>query len=181
TVGVVLLVAVVVVLLTRQTDQFLEVPDVAHSLTGAIRVPGHTRTQDGGGIYYVDVVVKKASLLESTFSFLRPEGSKVIPKHDFVPRGLSYRQQLKLESETMNVSQRKASVVALRALGYKVQAREAGVRIVDVDTRSHAHGILRAHDLIVSADGRPIHSQNDLFLVLAHHQVGDVVRIRIRR
>ena len=179
--GAVLLVVFLLVVLTRQSDQFLEVPDPAHSLTGVVQVPGHTRQKDGGGIYYVDVVVKKASLLEAQFSFLRPEGSELIPKEAFVPRGLTYNQQLKLESETMKVSQRKASVVALRALGFKVSAREAGVRVVDVETNSNAQGVLKAQDLIVAADGRPIHAETDLFHVLARHQVGDVVRIRIRR
>jgi len=179
--GAVLLAVVLALLATRQTNQFLEVPDEPHSLTGVVTVPGHTRKQDGGGIYYVDVVVKKASQLESSFSFLRPEGADVIPQDQFVPPGLTYQQQLKLESETMQVSQRKASVVALRALGYQVRAREAGVRVVDVEPNSNAKGVLRAQDLIVAADGRPVHTQSDLFHVLAPLHVGDVARISVRR
>lgn len=181
TAGAVLLVVFLVVVLTRGSDQFLELPDKAHSLIGVVQVPGHTRHKDDGGIYYVDVIVKKASLLEAQFSFLRPEGAELIPKEAFVPRGLTYNQQLKLESETMKVSQRKASVVALRALGFNVRAHEAGVRVVDVEPDSNAKGALRAQDLIVAADGQPIHSQPDLFHVLARHHVGEVVRIRIRR
>jgi Lon-like protease len=181
TAGVVLLVVVLVVLVTRQSDKFLEVPDPAHSLTGLVKVPGGMRHQDGGGIYYVDVVVKRASLLEASFSLFRPDGSDLIQQNAFVPRGITYQQQLKLEGETMKASQAKASVVALRALGFKVRARAAGVRVVDVDPRSHARGLLKPQDVVISADGRPIQRQLDLFRVLSQHRIGDVVRIGIRR
>jgi PDZ domain-containing protein len=181
TAGVVLLVVVLVVLVTRQSDKFLEVPDPAHSLTGLVKVPGGMRHRDGGGIYYVDVVVKRASLLEASFSLFRPDGSDLIQQNAFVPRGITYQQQLKLEGETMKASQAKASVVALRALGFKVRARAAGVRVVDVDPRSHARGLLRPQDVVISADGRPIQRQLDLFRVLSQHRIGDVVRIGIRR
>jgi Lon-like protease len=179
--GAVLLVVVLVVLVTRQSDKFLEVPDPAHSLTGLVKVPGGTRRHDGGGIYYVDVVVKRASLLEASFSLFRPDGSDLIQQNAFVPRGITYQQQLKLEGETMKASQAKASVVALRALGFKVRARAAGVRVVDVDPRSHARGLLKPQDVVISADGRPIQRQLDLFRVLSQHRIGDVVRIGIRR
>jgi len=181
TAGAVLLVVVVVVMMTQQSDKFLEVPDEAHSLNGLVHVPGGRQDQDSGGIYYVDVLVKKASLLQAAFSLFRPEGSELIPKSAFVPRGISYEQQLKLERETMRVSQDKASVVALRALGFKVPARDAGVRVVDVDPRSHAHGVLKPQDVVVSADGRPIRRQIDLYRVVVRHRIGDVVRIGIRR
>jgi PDZ domain-containing protein len=181
TAGAVLLVAVLVVLLTRQSDKFLEVPDPAHSLTGLVKIPGGMRQQDGGAIYYVDVVVKRASLLQASFSLFRPEGSDLIQQNAFVPRGITYDQQIKLEGETMKASQAKASVVALRALGFKVRARAAGVRVVDVDPRSHARGLLKPQDVVVSADGHPIQRQLDLFRVLSRHRIGDVVRISIRR
>jgi PDZ domain-containing protein len=179
--GAVLLIAVVVVMATQQSNNFLEVPDKAHSLTGRVKVPGGTRHDDGGGIYYVDVFVKRASLLQSTFSLFRPEGSDLIPQTAFVPRGISYEQQLRLEGETMKVSQEKASVVALRALGFKVRARNAGVRVVDIDPNSHARGLLKAQDVVVAADGRPVSRQIDLFRILARHRVGDIVRISVRR
>jgi PDZ domain-containing protein len=181
TAGAVLLVAVVAVAVTRHSDKFLEVPDQAHSLNGLIHVPGGTRQQDGGGIYYVDVVLKRASLLQESFSFLRPEGSDLISENKFVPRGLSYEQELRLEGETMKVSQEKASVVALKALGFKVRARAAGVRVVDVDPSSHARGVLKPQDIVVTADGHPIRSQLDLFRVVAGHRVGQVVRVGIIR
>jgi PDZ domain-containing protein len=179
--GAILLVAVFVVMLTKKSDKFLEVPDKAHSLTGIVRVPGAVPQRNGGAIYYVDVLVQRASLLEAAFSLFRPDGSDLIPQSSFVPRGLTFQQQLKLEQETMKVSQEKASVVALRALGLKVPAREAGVRVVDVEPDSNARGVLRPQDVVVSADGHPVRNQADLSHVLSGVKVGDVVQIGVKR
>jgi PDZ domain-containing protein len=176
---------VVVVLLvvgtTRKSDKLLEVPDQPHSLAGLVHVPGGKRQVDGGGIYYVDVRLKQASLLQASLSFLRPEGSDLIKQSSFVEPGLTYQQELDLEQETMKLSQAKASVVALRALGLRVRARDAGVRVVDVEPGSHAEGVLKAQDVVVSADGHPVRSPRDLFLLMSRHRVGDVVRLGIER
>jgi Lon-like protease len=179
--GFILLVAVVLVMLFKQSDRFLEVPDEAHALSGIISIPGEKPQTDPGGIYYVDVLVQRASLLQATFSFARPEGADLIPEEAFVPTGLTYEQQIKLEAETMKVSQEKASVVALRALGYKVRARDAGVRVVDVERDSHAYGVLHAQDVVVAADGRTVRNRTDLFRVMTRHRVGDVVRVTVLR
>jgi PDZ domain-containing protein len=181
TAGVILLIAIFLFMLFKKSDQFLEVPDQAHALSGIVSVPGGKPQRDGGGIYYVDVLVQRASLLQAALPFARPDGSDLIPSSAFVPTGLTYEQQLKLEAETMKVSQEKASVVALRALGYKVRARNAGVRVVDVEPNSNAHGVLHAQDVVVGADGHVIRNQADLFGVLMGHRPGDVVRLVVRR
>ena len=181
TVGVVLLAAVLIILLTKQSDQFLEVPDKAHSLEGLVQVPGTQQKQDKGGIYYVDVIVKRASLLQASFGLFRPEGADLIPQEAFVPCGISYSQQIALESQTMKLSQATASAVALRALGYKIRAHDTGVRVVSVDPRSHAHGVLEPGDVVIAANGRTVHGRLDLFRVISRAKVGDVIRIKVRR
>jgi len=167
--------------MTQKSDKLLEVPDRAHPLGTLVQVPGGTAHNDGGGIYYVDVLVKKASLLQASFSLFRPDGSDLVKQSAFVERGITYQQELKIEQETMKLSQEKASVVALRALGLNVHAHDAGVRVVDVETDSHAHGVLRPQDVVVSADGHPVRSPRDLYLLMARHQVSDVVRLGIER
>jgi Lon-like protease len=181
TAGVILLVLVAVFMVTQKSDNLLEVPDKAHPLTGLIKVPGGMRQPDGGGIYYVDVLLQKASLLESSFKVFRPEGADLIPQKAFVPSGLTYSQQLKVDQETMKVSQTKAAVVALRALGLKFPAREAGVRVAAINSDSHARGLLQPDDVVVGADGQKVATSLDLFRLLSRHRPGDVVRLRILR
>ena len=179
--GLVVLVAVIVVLLTRGSDHYLEIPDEAHPLAGLVKVPSATTEHDGGGIYYVDVLVKRASLLESLVPAFRPEGSILIERRDLVEPGISDKQRIKLEIADMKLSQIIASTVALRALGYQVPIRLGGLRVVAVTSDSHALGLLKPGDVIVSADGERVRERADLRAVLARHRVGDVVQIGIRR
>ena len=181
TAGVILLAAVAAYMVTQKSDKLLEVPDKAHPLAGLIKVPGSTRQQDKGGIYYVDVLLQKASLLESSFKVFRPEGSDLIPQGSFVPTGLTYSQQLKIDQETMKVSQEKAAVVALHALGYRFPAREGGVRVAAINSDSHARGLLEPDDIVVAADGRKVATAQDLFNALSRHRPGEVVRLGVLR
>ncbi|TML04305.1 MAG: PDZ domain-containing protein [Actinobacteria bacterium] len=179
--GAVVLAAAIAVGVTQKSDKFLELPDPAHPLTSLVRVPGGKPHNDGGGIYYVDVLVKKASLLQASFSFLRPNGADLVKQSSIVEPGISYQQQLKLEQQTMKLSQEKASIVALRALGLSVHADDAGVRVVDIERDSHARGVLKDGDVVVAADGHRIHNERDLFLLMAHHRIGDVVSLAVER
>jgi Lon-like protease len=179
--GVVLLAVVAAILLTHKTNKFLEVPDKAHSLNGVVSVPGTSAAPDEGGIYYVDVILKRASLLQASFKLFRPEGADLISENQFVSCGISYGQQLKLEDETMKASQETASAVALRSLGYKVRASVDGVRVVAVDSRSHADGVLLPGDVVVSANGHAVRNRLDLFHVISDAKVGDAIRLDVRR
>ena len=85
TVGVILLIAIFLVLLFKKSDKFLEVPDEAHALAGIVSIPGAKPQRGGGDIYYVDVLVQRASLLQAALPFTRPEGSDLIPAEAFVP------------------------------------------------------------------------------------------------
>jgi len=179
--GVVLLAVVLVVLVTRGSNQYLEVPDEAHALQGLVQVPGAKSPQNGGDIYYVDVLLRPASLLESWVPAVRPEGSDIIARTQIVEPGISDKERFQLDLATMKVSQAVASVVALRQLGYHVPIRPDGVRVVAVTSGSHAAGLVRPGDVIVGADGKPVRTRTDLAAALAKHKPGDVVQLLIRR
>src|SRR4051812_17666803 len=179
--GVVLLAVVLVVLVTRGSNQYLEVPDEAHALQGLVQVPGAKSPQNGGDIYYVDVLLRPASLLESWVPAVRPEGSDIIARTQIVEPGISDKERFQLDLATMKVSQAVASVVALRQLGYHVPIRPDGVRVVAVTSGSHAARLVRPGDVIVGADGKPVRTRTDLAAALAKHKPGDVVQLLIRR
>lgn len=179
--GLVVLVVAVAVLVTRSSDHYLEIPDKAHPLAMLVKVPGAKDQHDGGGIYYVDVLLKRASLLESLLPPIRPDGSDLIPQGQILEPGINQQQRAKLDAAAMKISQVIASTVALRQLGYRIPVRAGGVQVVAVTSSSHAVGLLKPGDVIVSAGGKPVHTRNDLRAVLAKHSPGDVVKLGIRR
>ena len=179
--GLVVLVATAVILVTRGSDQYLEIPDDAHPLANLVQVPGAKPQDDGGGIYYVDIVLRPASLLESLVSVVRPEGSDLIDRTQILEPGISDQERIKLDRATMKESQEVASVVALRQLGYQVRISPGGVRVVAVTSGSHAAGVVQTGDVIVSANGKPVRTRTDLAAVAARLEPGDTMKIVVRR
>jgi Lon-like protease len=179
--GLIVLVATLAILVTRGSNQYLEIPDSAHPLADLVQVPGAKPDADGGGIYYVDVLLKPASLLESYIKYVRPEGSDLIARTQIVQPGISDEERFQLDLATMKVSQAFASVVALRQLGLHVRIRPAGVRVVAVTSGSHAAGVVRTGDVIVAANGKPVLTRTDLAAVLARLEPGDAVKVTVRR
>ncbi len=98
--GLIVLVVALVILVTRGTDQYLEIPDNAHPLADLVQVPGAKPQNDGGGIYYVDVLLRPASLLESYVSVVRPEGSDLIPRNVITQPGISDQERTQLDLAT---------------------------------------------------------------------------------
>jgi Lon-like protease len=179
--GLVVLVVAFVILVTQRSDQYLETPDVAHPLANLVKIPGGKQQHDGGGIYYVDVFLKRASLLESLIPAARPEGSDLLPRSSVVEPGITEQQRLKLADADMKASQVIASAVALRELGYPIPVRPGGLRVVAITPRSHAAALLRTGDVIVSAASKPVRTRADLRAILAAHRPGDVVKIGVQR
>ena len=179
--GLILLVVTVVILVTNNSDKYIEIPDNPHPLADLVRVPDAKPDENGGGIYYVDVVLRPASLLESFVSVVRPEGSDLIDRAQVVEPGISDQERVQADLASMKVSQTIASVVALRQLGYRVPIRPDGVRVVAVTSGSHAAGVLHPGDVIVAANGSPVRTRTDLATVLARLEPGDTVKIAVRR
>ena len=182
TAAAIVVLAAVAFAVIHRTDEYLEVPDEAHPLAGLVSVPGANKEpKDGGGIYYVDVLIKRASLLESLVPGLRPDGSDVIKREQLVQPGISDQERIQRDLADMKLSQVIASTVALRQLGYKVPIRLGGLKIVAVTAGSHAAGVLQPGDVIVEADGKPIHNRAELAGILGRKSVGDSVRLGFKR
>jgi len=178
--GFVALVVAAVILLTSSSNEYLLVPDKAHQLADLVHVPGAKPTNSKGGIYYVDVFERKASLLERLFPKLR-EGSTLVKHDELTPPGVTDRQRLEADRLDMRLSQQVATAVALRALGYNVQIKQNGVRIALVYGQTHAVGVLRPDDVIIAADHKRVRSTVDLHEIIARHKVGDLVPITFVR
>ncbi len=171
--GLIVLIVTLVVLVTRGSNQYLEIPDNAHPLADLVQVPNATPDADGGGIFYVDILLKPASLLESYVPYVRPEGSDLIDRAQILEPGISDQERRKLDLATMKASQDVASVVALRELGYHVRISPGGVRVVAVTSSSHARGVVRPGDVIVAANGKKVRTRIDKKLTFSIQTTAD--------
>jgi Lon-like protease len=178
--GLVLLAVVALILWLAPSDSYIFLPDRARPVAPLVAVPGGKTPRDGGGIYYVDVLVRKASWLERLFPSIR-EGATIVPSSLIQAPGVNEKAQHTEDLRAMSRSQEVAAAVALRALGYKVVARSTGVLVEDVARDAPAAGKLFPTDVIVSVDGRRVRTAQNLRAILARRPAGTTFRIGVRR
>jgi PDZ domain-containing protein len=174
------LLAVLFALWVIPADEYIFLPDPAKPVAPLVTVSGGHDPKDGGGIYFVDVVVRKATLLERLLGGLH-EGADLHSPEEVIPPGVSNREQRQVDLAEMRRSQRIAAAVALRALGYEVRALPAGALVSAVQPGLPAEGKLRPTDVIVAVDGRPVRLQEDVSKAMNGKAVGTSVRFTVRR
>ena len=162
------------------SDSYLLLPDTAKPLADKVEVAGE-KPHPPGAIYYVDVVVREASLLEELASAARPDGADLVPAQSLVPPGSNFGERRRQNLRAMDRSQQIAAAVALRELGYDVKAKSEGAQVVDVAPDVPATGKLEPTDVIVGVDGEVVRTPDDLRRLIAEHKAGETVRLRVRR
>lgn len=162
------------------SDEYILLPDRARPLAPFVRVKGEQSDHDGGGIYYVAVEVKKASILEHLIPGIH-EGSTLVPASLILGPDESEKQHERQEIQAMSLSQQVGAAVALKALGYPVKLQSPGMVIEAVDPQGPSAGKLRAQDIVVTVDGRLTPSVTKLRQVVRAHKPGDQVQVTVRR
>ena len=175
-----LLLAAVVALWAIPSREYIFLPDRAHPVAPLVSVAGHHDAQDGGGIYFVDVIVRKASLLERLFGGLH-DGASLYPASQVIPKGLSESKQHQLDLDEMRLSQQTAAAVAMGSVGSKVPFSAAGARVFSVDKGKPAAGHLQPRDVIVAVDGVPVRSPADVSRVMRGKPIGSLVEFSVHR
>jgi Lon-like protease len=178
--GLILLVAVGVALFLIPSRSYLFLPDPAHPLGPLVKIASERDDDDGGGIYFVDVRFRKARLIERLFPGLQ-DGASLVDESQVKAPGVSERQQRQVDLQEMALSQRIATAVALRYLGYKVPGLSDGALVDRVLRDAPAARSLRPGDKIVALDGRPVRTLADLRRIVARHRAGETVVVRYRR
>jgi PDZ domain-containing protein len=169
--------AITAALVVLPSDHYLFLPDRARPVDPLVDVPGERRGNEEGGIYMVDILVRKASLLERIFPAIE-SGATLVPEHFVNPEGLSEEERHRESLGEMSVSQKIAVAVALRTLGHEVPT-EALVQRVEPGTP--AAGTLERDDVIVEVKARPVDGPDDVFRIMNGHDPGTPVRLTIRR
>jgi Lon-like protease len=168
------------VLYVAPSGDYIFLPDRARAVAPLVQVQGEKPDKDGGGIYYVAVDVRKASLLEKAVPGLN-DGATLVPADQVNPEGVNERQRRQGELQEMARSQKYAAAVALRALGYKVSVQPKGALVEAVGAGYPADGKLLPDDVIVAVDGAPVRNARGLTAQLDKRKPGDVVQLTVRR
>jgi Lon-like protease len=182
TLGVVLLGLVVgILLIAPASGTYIFLPDKAHPVEPLVTVQGgHPDERDPGGIYYVDVLVRKATWMERLFPGIR-EGATLVPRDALNPPGVSDAGRRQSNLREMTRSQQIAAAVALDELGYKVDAKPAGALVEGIFADTPAVGRLQPTDVIVSVDGKAVRTPGDLRRLVSAKAPGSTVLLGVQR
>lgn len=161
------------------TDSYIFLPNEAHPVAPLVEVKGGKDPKDGG-IYFVDVLVRKATLLERVWPSSR-EGATVVPADQVKPPGVSDSERRREELQEMKMSQQVAAAVALRSLGYKVVATPIGARIEFADPEAPAGGKLNPGDVVTAVNGKTIHGPSGLRAAIAAAGTSRDLRLTVKR
>jgi PDZ domain-containing protein len=133
-----------------------------------------------GGVYFVDVFERKATLLERLFGGLH-EGADLYPADAVNPPGVGDSQRQRIDQLDMQRSQVIAAAVALKAAGKKVTLRPIGALVDGIQPGKPAVGKLEPDDVIVAVNGKAIRTPAALFTAMSHVPIGNTVRFTVRR
>ncbi len=174
------LLAIFFALLVLPSDEYIFLPDPAHPVAPLVSVAGG-HDPKRGGVYFVDVVVRKATLLERIIGGSLHGGADLYPAQAIDPPGVNDAQRHRLDLQDMQRSQQVAAAVALRAAGKNVVMRPVGALIGFVQQGFPAFKKLVPGDVIVAVDKKPVRTLHDVFVRMSAHKPGDTVAFTVRR
>jgi Lon-like protease len=175
----VLLVVATGALYTFPASDFIFTPGHANPLAKKVRVEGAMPAP--GDVFYVDVFVRRETWLERLLPFTKPEGSDVFPEHALLPSGTSEAERDRQNAIDMQESEKIASAVALKALGYDVTIEPVGLRVATVFSDGPAAGKLKPYDTIVAVDGKRVLMTDQLRAEIGKRKPGEPVELTVER
>lgn len=176
--GALLAVVTFGILWLAPSGDYLVLPDEAHPVAPLITVAKPKPGGGSDGVHFVDVIERRATLIESIFPGIRA-GSTLLPGSAVNPHGVSDEIRRQAHLQQMARSQEIAAAVALEKLGYDVKVRANGALVASVFEDLPAEGRLRAGDVIVAVDGKPVRSTLDLKRLVSARKPGSKLTLTI--
>jgi len=177
----VLAVAVVGALYIIPSSHYVYLPDRARAADPLVKVPDDDNQATENGIYMVDVIVRRASILERLVPGLF-EGATLVPAKRLNPLGVSDAARRESSLQDMTKSQQVAAAVALRELDYDIEAVPNGVLVTQIDPDAPAAGKLEIADVIVAVEGEAIRTTSELARYMEKNvEAGQQVELTVRR
>ncbi len=177
------LAAAAVALFNVPSGYYLFVPHPAQPVDPLVSVPEEpdaNEDEEGGGIYMVDILVRKAMLIERIWPGIE-EGASLEPAHSVNPIGVSEAERRRRSLNDMSRSQEIAVAVALRELGKRVEVERYGAEVVTVVPGRPANGRLEVGDVIAAAGGKPVATPDDLVEAMEAVRPGEAVDLTVVR
>jgi PDZ domain-containing protein len=176
-----LLAAVLGALYIIPSDHYVYLPDRARAADPLVKVPDDENQATENGIYMVDVIVRRASILERLVPGLF-EGATLVPEERLNPLGVSDAARRESSLQDMTKSQQVAAAAALRELGYDVEAVPNGVLVSQVAPDTPAAGKLEIGDVIVRVRNQEIRTTTQLARYMEENvEPGETVEVTVRR
>ncbi|MAG36821.1 MAG: hypothetical protein CL878_11350, partial [Dehalococcoidia bacterium] len=146
--------------------------------TNTLIEPRPEQTQ--GAFYLTSIYSDPASVAEWLYAQADPEAG-LIPREQARPQHLSRQEYRELLDTMMDSSKTAARVVAFRAAGLEVTVGGQGTLIREVQEGSPAEGVVEVGDVVVSTEGQPVRTMDDLIAVIRAHRPGDRLSLEVRR
>jgi PDZ domain-containing protein len=153
-------------------------PGSAKAVNDVVTVNGHEIFPPAGRVYFTTVSVReRVSLLQGLLGWLDPT-TDVVPE-DQIRGKIPPKKYEELNVQAMTDSKTTAEVLALSRVGFTNLGAGADVR--SIADGSPAASVLRAKDVIVEIDGKPVRTTDDAVKAIRAHAPGDVLRLTVTR
>jgi PDZ domain-containing protein len=120
---------------------------------------------------------RKLDLISALRAWIDPDRA-VLPREFVYPEGVTAEESREANAQMLERSQESARVAALRELGYEVPE----VVVVDsVLDDAPADGVLVPGDVVISVDGTPIATPQDVVEAITAHEPGETVEFVVER
>lgn len=155
-------------------------PGPARDVGELISIEGAETFPSRGRLFLTTVNLSEVRVAQAVRAWF-DDGITLIDRDLIVPPGQSEEDVDEQNTRQMRESQAFAAAAALRLLGHEVKIVGSGARVVTVATDVPAARVLRPGDVIIGADGQQIRRREELVEVIGRHEVGDDVRLTVRR
>jgi PDZ domain-containing protein len=153
-------------------------PGSARAVNAVIEVKGHPSYPPQGKVFYTTVSVReRVNPYEALAGWLDP-AVEVLPETK-VRGTVPPDQYQQMNVEAMADSKTTAEVLALRQLGFTNLG--VGAEVVEVQAGLPAAGVLKANDVIIAIDGKPVTTSGDAVTAIRAHAPGDTIRMQVKR
>jgi Lon-like protease len=153
-------------------------PGSARNIAPLVHVAeGHSHPPRGSILLTTVSVRHVANIYEAVDGWIDPT-IDVVPERDLLGNG-SRREYQEQAVQAMSDSKQIAEYVAFSKLGYEVAVAGEGALVLEVVAGMPVASLLKAGDVILEADGKPVRLASDLVAVIAAHRPGDTIALKV--